>query len=830
MINFNSYINYANNQNNPKRIPVKTIQEPKGELLPENNFMESILAYADDTKNDAKNFVDAFVTGKSNDHNLGNMQNLGLLAGGLGIASYLATKKPTTHAKAMEFIGVGTFLATMSMWSRIFIDTPTKLFYGFDPHRQYVDSQGRKKDFFQDNQYLPWDLWSNEEINKVGDRMFVDKNIPERENVIKEKMRVIALQDNTLALLTAGLGVPLTTALVCTAVKEPLQRLMTQINFDRMSIFADHPKWLNAYLDVKAKLSPTFNMKMVGVSIEKKGRRRFIDKLVEVTSPTRKFTKLENVDDYYVFRGKGYMEDAMCEDLKELFKVRFVDDNKIDELAGEIAKRYEKRRFPLPSYEDYWVKRTPIKDLPVFQMEKGELADILRVANSSKYKDALFSDKLKKAFVKSTKYAYVSKDKKLLNEIAEFISDSGKYTSIQDKAALKLVKENYNKVTRKALVCTDYAANCTFHLDNSNSYSKQTETYKKLASTMFKSLNLSKNEQEIISKGGEPAFKCIYEAFSSLAKDDVKWRETMKKIHGMLDSQYVEKFMSAWKGNIEAPLRKAQRISNGYSQTFDTIQTKAVIDEAIQNGVREEDLPKSLIEKPFKNAFSIFQIAPPNLPTGDFSRPLYDAHDVAGVSIRSFISRFTACADFERRLADNDQLLDHKLTNIAKYHHVEKDGLINMARRIIYFGNLYDAANRFHIKTNKQMYMDMMDLVFHLGSSKSLLETLTPEQISDYAKFDLKKEEVANSYKNYEALSYPTKPTKLTPNVQNAVFSNPMDDFIMGRIRANVPSNRWLKLFGGAFAVLSAVTVGVQLKFGNTDSKKKEVLNAKLNA
>lgn len=39
---------------------------------------------------------------------------------------------------------------------------------------------GRKKPFYQDAQFLPWDLYSAKEIDKIGDRMGVPKDIPNR--------------------------------------------------------------------------------------------------------------------------------------------------------------------------------------------------------------------------------------------------------------------------------------------------------------------------------------------------------------------------------------------------------------------------------------------------------------------------------------------------------------------------------------------------------------------------------------------------------------------------------------------------------------------------
>ena len=185
-----------------------TCDKPRGYLVKENPAQMFGSMFVDIAK-DAKNLGNALTTGKSNDHELGRMNDLGMKLGGGLIAAALIGSKATSSKKLMEIFGFGTFFSVMALWPKVAIDLPTKLMHGFNPHQKYVDSQGRKKQFFQDNQYLPWDVWSKEEINKVADKMNVPKDLKDREEFTKEKMRTIALQGNTLWMLTAGLATPL---------------------------------------------------------------------------------------------------------------------------------------------------------------------------------------------------------------------------------------------------------------------------------------------------------------------------------------------------------------------------------------------------------------------------------------------------------------------------------------------------------------------------------------------------------------------------------------------------------------------------------------------
>ena len=118
-------------------------------------------------------------------------------------------------AKGMEFVGLASFFASMALWPKLAIQLPAKLIHGVNVMPEYEDSFGRKKPFYQDHQFIPWDLYSDNEINKIGDRLGVPRDIPNRRDFIQEKMRKLALQNNTLWMLTAGVATPVMSALIC---------------------------------------------------------------------------------------------------------------------------------------------------------------------------------------------------------------------------------------------------------------------------------------------------------------------------------------------------------------------------------------------------------------------------------------------------------------------------------------------------------------------------------------------------------------------------------------------------------------------------------------
>ncbi|MBQ3311207.1 hypothetical protein IJG72_03935 [bacterium] len=199
----------------------------KGYLVPPY-IIPSPKMVVSDMKYDLKAVKDGLL-GKANDHQLGKTNDVGLKLGGLAIAAYLSTKRPTLRGKLMEFIGLGTFLATMKFWPKLAISLPVRALYGFDPHQEYVDSFGRKKPLFQDPQYIP-DLYPQKELDKIGDKLGIDRNAKNRNELIQEKMKSISIKANTIWMLTAGIASAIGTAILCSKIEKPLEKQLGKYN------------------------------------------------------------------------------------------------------------------------------------------------------------------------------------------------------------------------------------------------------------------------------------------------------------------------------------------------------------------------------------------------------------------------------------------------------------------------------------------------------------------------------------------------------------------------------------------------------------------------
>lgn len=210
----------------------------RGHLV-KNRITDMPAVLVKDFAYDIKALKDGY-TGKANDHQLGKLNDMGLTVGGLSLAAFLATLKQTPKTKAMEFIGLGSFLASMAIWPKVAIQWPAQLIHGVNISQKYEDSFGRKKNFYQDPQFIPWDLYSDKEINKIGDRLNVPRNIENRRDFIQEKMRKIAVQNNTLWMLTAGFATPVMSALICSVSEPYVNKYLNNLQMKKADYLLNH--------------------------------------------------------------------------------------------------------------------------------------------------------------------------------------------------------------------------------------------------------------------------------------------------------------------------------------------------------------------------------------------------------------------------------------------------------------------------------------------------------------------------------------------------------------------------------------------------------------
>ena len=205
-------------ENNIKPLP------PKGHLV-DDNFGNAAKYFFKDIGYDLKSVKDGY-KGTANDHQLGRLNDVGLVLGGTALATYLASRTTNPKARIMEYIGLATFLTSMALYPKIAINAPARVLHGYDIDKQYIDDQGRKKSVQQDSNYVPYDMYMSgnkgEDLDAIGDRMGIPRDIKNRHDVVREQMRKVATQNNTLWMLTAGFATPLMTALLCNVIENKI--------------------------------------------------------------------------------------------------------------------------------------------------------------------------------------------------------------------------------------------------------------------------------------------------------------------------------------------------------------------------------------------------------------------------------------------------------------------------------------------------------------------------------------------------------------------------------------------------------------------------------
>lgn len=255
-------------QTTPKGIRPKAAS---GHIVKENIF-QSAGSTVESYANYLKYFYNAAFKGEGTDYSVGKINDLAIRTGSLGIAAVLASSKMFPFAKGMEFVGLATWFASMALWPQI-IGVPIKAKTGVDINQKYIDSYGRRKFVYEDNQYRPMDLYrhvdkkgrplSEDEYYKkyqddyayldaVGDKLGIPRDIKNRHEAIMNKMGQVAVQGKTLWMLTAGVMTPVVSSIVADAAQKPLQSFIEakryQTNENRINSLE---KILDKLLDIK---------------------------------------------------------------------------------------------------------------------------------------------------------------------------------------------------------------------------------------------------------------------------------------------------------------------------------------------------------------------------------------------------------------------------------------------------------------------------------------------------------------------------------------------------------------------------------------------------
>lgn len=512
--------------------PVRTSKRvkplpPKGHLV-DDDLVSGTKYFFKDIGYDMKSLKNGY-KGTANDHQLGRLNDVGLRLGGIGIATYLASQTTNPKARLMEYIGLAVFLTSMAIYPKIAINTPAKIMHGYDIDKEYIDDQGRKKSVHQDSNYIPYDMYNGnnkgEDLDIIGDRMGIPRDIKNRHDVIKEQMRKIATQNNTLWMLTAGFATPLMTALLCCGI----EKFIVSPSLEKARNHKYDAK-IQSMLNQVVSEKPDYNIinNSLGDSVKS-----------IITKFEGKVLPPETQEELYELLCKEtdvILSDGIKKDIEQILtseNIIRIDEKTLSQTIERAQREIQGRQSKfiienvLPAQNEIANLIKNIK--PEADLNKGvELtlaefealkSNILEIANgnienltgeASKHKDYLKSNVLK--YQKEFKFEQLPIITKESGEkIVKFANILGDF---KDKIAVLDKCENFKFEYTPGSILADY--------------------YEKFQKTLIKQLDISPKDYKRMSNDKEFTKQLLDKKFAELCKNETKYKQTFEALGKVL--------------------------------------------------------------------------------------------------------------------------------------------------------------------------------------------------------------------------------------------------------------------------------------------------------
>lgn len=362
---------------------------PSGRLIHENIFQSAastVKSYTDYVKY----FYKAAFKGEGSDYTVGKINDLAIRAGSLGIAGTLFATKLFPFARGMEFVGLGTWFASMALWPKI-MNIPIKMKTGVDPGLKYIDSYGRRKSFYEDPGYMPFDMFRHidkngkynekapdyERLDAIGDKLGIPRNIENRHEAIKNKMRQVAVQSNTLWMLTAGFMTPVLSSIAADALQKPLADKIQKYRVNKAETeLTTLISNLNALNETKG-ITTEAALKKLGIEIDSAIEKQFeaVNKNTLNPKEAKAFREFFNSRYYEQGLGTGINSEFASGNIisKGNIKITSELENKLVNLSEEIINKFIDNKFNIQSDNLTKVEELYRKAVPDF---KGDFASL----------------------------------------------------------------------------------------------------------------------------------------------------------------------------------------------------------------------------------------------------------------------------------------------------------------------------------------------------------------------------------------------------------------------------------------------------------------------
>ena len=781
---------------------------------------------------DMKAVKDGFA-GTAKDHQTGRLNDVGLKLGGIGIATYLASRTTDPKMRVMEYLGLGAFLASMSLYPMIAINAPSRMVQGYDIGKEYIDDQGRKKSVYQDGNYIPMDMYRGEYIGEdleiMGDRMGIPRDIKNRNELIKEQARKTAIQNNTLWMLGAGLATPVMTALICCGLEKVLSPAMEIIRNKRYNA------------KIKDILKETNDMPLELDKINSNSLSKKAEKLLanykEKELPKEEFDKLvkllsDETDDNLT---QGIKEDLekLLKSEKKAFKI---DETLTDEIKTIIRETA--------------TGRNPATIKAVFNPSKAEIDLALeKVGSDGQY---LTNEQLE-TFIKELKNIFNTKiESQAGNKEALYMEENNiienVIKSIKKKPSSFVSENAINDIKDLAKVLGDFKKKNSV-LDKCKSFKVEhfpetvlARSYKKFEDAVFEALKIEYKDLRQMKESEQFTKEILEKKIEALVKDKELYAKTIKKLakimsetevmlHGKFKNKsYLKDLITAYENNYNNTAKRINNIGNGkFSKTI--------------NKLVKEDV--GTLSNSIGSRYDLFQVLDgvrePFLRSEDWSIPEgerfneYARKHSNGVGsskemkITRLIDRIQGVKNSQYRIIHTLDVFKRSVPN------GDYEKALNQTIKNVLLGSAAaDHAQKLHTINNPQFYWDIINNGWGKGIQKETQNAMndfdTEKQGDIFKRFDSYLDKIRNSIgrnegdftkpdhkilgKLEEALNRKYEPSSIS-NLKNfnLVAQNPID-FFKRASKIRFENQKWLRTASAIGGTVLAGTVLAQFCFG----------------
>ena len=769
-------------------------QEAKGKLV-----SSSIFPNVKDTKYNF-NALKHGLTGKANDHELGKLNDVGMKVGAVALAGYLATQKATPKTKLMEFVGLATFFGAMKLWPKLAIGAPAKAIHGFDPTQEYEDSFGRKKPFFQDAQYQPWDVYSNEQLQKIGDKMGVDKNAQDRNDLTKSNMTKIATKNNTLWMLTAGIASAVFSALACNKAEKVIDPALDKVNNQKadkllQNFDAESQKRMtSASQNMQKDLDKIFEENK-GKTLDNKLVEKISSRLAKGLDPVTEEGVKEDMQNI-LMNGKSLVNENLAEKIsngsKKVLAQKFSEE--------QVAKI-------VPSKEEI-VKHFNDNQMMGKEVNEDEAMNVRSSVSQ------LFLTKAKEQGMSTEKLKTIKKGVALVADKA-IKSNSA---SVLDENAMKKVSEigkAMSELQAKDSVLDDYAQAKVADKPETviaNYWNKTSTSIVKSLGIDFKEMEkvrnnrqlvqgLVRNKMEEVTSDDAKYQKAIGEMANNIAELDKKIKpEDTKKYVDLVGKTYDDAAGKLYNQGMEATANKLTALSVGGKGSLKHV--KQVYFEERVAGV------KNSFSRMINTMDVYRRISKGEVPKDGSAREVKEAmlELVKQTTLQGHSSDHSIKFYFNRS-QDNSTNVDRSDVEI-------KDGKV--------VNKYFKEGKGVDVPEDYGFYQKAMNFMYNSPMDKDTVEAIKKAGIeNDVNKYN------SEVYNKIGSAEYFTKPNHKTTGDQGAsseykflLLGVAPDEMMTKTVQQSYNSQKWGKTFGTVGAVLTGLTVAAQFLFGKGKAVK----------